>query len=172
MADENLELTWGRVHSEETLQRLAEVPDVYARHAMAAMLEASLLLEREVKDRAPTGVGGAAGLRGSIAAMTPFMDGDTLSGGVSTSSPYVEPVELGSKPHFPPIRPLMDWVKAKLNEKDPKEAYGIALCIARKISWHGTEGKFFFKAALENSQSKVEAIFDSAIEKTLNGGAE
>ena len=154
----------------DALAALARYPERYARELTAAMLEAGLLLEREVKELAPVGVGGAAGLRGSIAAMPPHMDGDTLTGGVGTSAPYAVPVELGTRPHFPPVQPLADWVRAKLGESDPVAARSIAYCIARKIAAHGTEGQHIFQRALDAAQERVGGMFDRAVERTLNDG--
>lgn len=151
-----------------SLDRLAAYPERYAFEAQAAMLQASLLLEREVKDLTPVGVYGAAGLRGSIAAMPPRMEGDTITGGVSTSCPYALPVELGSKPHFPPVQPLEDWVRAKLGESDPDVARGIAFCIARKIAAHGTKGQHMFQRALDASKDQIAAFFNAAVENALN----
>lgn len=152
------------------LEALARFPEVYARESMAAMLEAGLLLEREAKDNAPVGVMGAAGYRGGIAALVPYMDGDILTGGLGTSCPYALPVELGSRPHFPPVQPLADWVRAKLGEKDPGEARSIAFCIARKIAAHGTKGQHVFKRALEAGEERIQAAFDKAVERTLAQG--
>lgn len=165
--DFNVNVSLG--HSEEVLKRLAQVPELLAHNLTAAMLEAELLLEREAKTRAPVGLSGAAGLRGSIAAIPPFMDGDTLTGGIGTSAPYAVPVELGSKPHFPPVQPLADWVTAKLGVGDAAEARGIAFCIARKIAAHGTKGQHFFKAALNDNEPAIKAMFDKAVTSTLEG---
>ncbi len=165
LIDLNIELPEGG-----TLEALARLPEVYAREATAAMLETGLLLEREAKERAPVGVMGAAGYRGSIAALPPYMDGGTLTGGLGTSCPYAVSVELGSRPHFPPVQPLADWVRAKLGEKDPGEARAIAFCIARKIAAHGTEGRHVFKDALDASEKRIHAAFEGAVERTLSQG--
>lgn len=152
------------------LEALARFPELYGANVMAAMLETGLLLEREAKMIAPVGVFGAAGYRGSIAALVPYMDGDTLIGGLGTSCPYAEPVELGTRPHFPPVQPIADWVRAKLGETDPGAARSIAFCIARKIAAQGTEGQHVFKRARETSKDRIQAAFDGAVERTLAQG--
>lgn len=162
-----IDLTLTVPQGDMAAQALASYPERYAREATAAMLESSLLLEREVKDAAPVGVGGAGGLRGSIAGIPPHMDGETLTGGVGSNSPYAVPVELGSRPHFPPVQPLEDWVRAKLGEHDPDAARGIAFCIARKIAAHGTEGRFFFEQTLETNRDQIAGIFDGAVQRAL-----
>lgn len=158
--------------SDAALAALEQYPERYARELTAAMLEAGLLLEREIKERAPVGVGGAAGYRGSIAAIPPYMNGDILTGGVGTSAPYAVPVELGTRPYFPLVQPIADWVRAKLGEKDPVAARSVAYCIARKIAAHGTEGQHVFKRALDAAQEQLAGIFNRAVEKTLQGGGE
>jgi len=166
-----IELTVNIPQEGNSLERLAAYPERYAQEVPAAMLQAGLLLEREVKELTPVGVYGGAGLRGSIAAMPPQMNGDTTTGGVSTACPYALPVELGSKPHFPPVQPLADWVRAKLGMSDPGMARQIAFCIARKISKHGTKGVHMFQQALDATQEQIAAMFNAAIERALEGAA-
>ena len=168
MSDISLDLSLS--DSAAALAALERYPERYARELAAAMLEAGLLLEREAKEQAPVGVLGAAGYRGSIAAMPPRMEGDALSGGIGTSCPYAVPVELGSRPHFPPVQPLADWVRAKFGEQDPQAARAIAFCIARKIAAHGTKGQHVFQRALDSSQDRLVACFDQAVERTLQEG--
>ena len=46
----------------------------------------------------------------------------------------------GRKPGtFPPIEPILDWVRGKLGISDEKEARSVAFVIARKISQSGTD---------------------------------
>lgn len=165
-----ISLEFSLADSKAALAALEQYPERFARELTAAMLEAGLLLEREAKEAAPVGVMGAAGYRGSIAAMPPRMDGDTLTGGIGTSCPYAVPVELGTRPHFPPVQPLADWVRAKLGEHDPQAARAIAFCIARKIAAHGTEGQHVFQRALDAAEEGIRAAFDNAVERTLIQG--
>jgi len=46
----------------------------------AAMWESEFLIEREVKEKTPVGVGGGGGLRGSIAAQSPEVSSDIVLG--------------------------------------------------------------------------------------------
>ena len=62
-----------------------------------AIIKATALLEREVKERTPFGVTGL--LRQSIAAQKPYRSGvDNMIGVVSSPLDYVVCVELGTKP--------------------------------------------------------------------------
>lgn len=126
----------------------------------AATDEAALLLQREVNDRTPVGVGGGGGLRGSLSNETTRLS-DGVVGLVGATAMHAEPVELGTQPHFPPPHALEDWVKAKFDPPD-EEISGIAYAIARKISRVGTKGAFMFRDALKAAEPAVRRIFDEA----------
>lgn len=121
-------------------------------------LEAELLLEREVKELTPVGVGAGGGLKGSIAAREPRVLAEAVIGEVGTPLIYAVPVELGSRPHFPPVQPLADWAQAKLGVP-AAEARGVGFAIARKIARVGTEGAFMFKRAFDANRRQVERIY-------------
>ena len=126
--------------------------------------EVDLLLEREVKERTPVGVG--ASLRASIFSEERAL-ADNVIGEVGTPMNYAIPVELGSKPHFPPIEPLKDWVRQKLNV--PAEEVGqVAFLIARKISKQGTKGAHMFRDAFVANRAQVERMYDEAQTRIVN----
>lgn len=136
-------------------------PDVVRGELVTAATEASLLLEREVKEGTPTGVGAGGGLRGSIAAREPRVLGDNVIGEVGTPLNYAVPVELGTRPHFPPVQPLADWAEFKLGV--PREEAGtVGFLIARKIAREGTEGAFMFQRAFDANEPQVQRIFEGA----------
>lgn len=101
-------------------------PKIVTEELTAATWEASLLLEREVKENTPTGVGGGGGLKGSISAREPQVLSDNVIGMVGTPLAHAVPVELGTRPHFPPVQPLADWAEHKLG-LSPAEAQGLHL---------------------------------------------
>jgi len=67
---------------------------------------------------------------------------------IYTNVNYAQPVEFGSKPHFPPIAPLSDWSRKKLG-------LDLGYVIARKISQEGTPAKPFMFPALEAERSNA-----------------
>ncbi|MHC8492791.1 hypothetical protein ACTU44_08760 [Thalassospira sp. SM2505] len=136
-------------------------PKIVTEELTAATWQASLLLEREVKENTPTGVGGGGGLKGSISAREPEVLSDNVIGMVGTPLDYAVPVELGTRPHFPPVQPLADWAEHKLG-LSPAEAQGAAFAIARKISRTGTKGAHMFERAFEDNDLQVQRIFDRA----------
>lgn len=139
-----------------------KAPELVARELTAAVTEAQLLLTREVKESTPAAATGS--LRSSIHADDPIRLADSILGVVGTSSAHALPVELGTKPHFPPIKPLIDWVKATgyFSVKNDAHAAGIAMAIARKISWHGTKGKFMFRNTFVANTHQIQTIFKVA----------
>ncbi len=104
-------------------------------------------MEAEVVKRTPRGVGGAAGLAGSIAGRV-FSYGRVVRGMVGSPLEYSECVEMGTKPHFPPLSPLELWVRRILG-LEGKEARSVAFAIAVKISKEGTKGAKMFEKSFE-----------------------
>ena len=151
-----------QVDGAEQIRALWEqAPDVTREEMSRATWEASLLIEREVKDLTPVGVGGAGGLRGSIAAREPRVLSDTVLGAVGTSVAHALPVELGTKPHFPPVEPLRDWAERKLNIPEDR-SYDVALSIARKIAARGTLAVGMFNRTFVATRAQVEALYSDA----------
>jgi hypothetical protein len=144
------------------LQRLqaqmAQSPNVVREELLTAMTEADLLVEREVKERTPHAHGL---LRDSIRGVETVV-GLGVEGFVGTSLSYVQPVELGTRPHFPPVEALIDWVKVKLGIQSDREARGVAFLIARKIAAKGTKGAEMFAHTLQAVEAQVRAIFSRA----------
>lgn len=142
----------------------AQAPQMVADELRAATLEATQLLEREVKEETPVGIGGGGGLRGSIAAREPVVSGTGVLGVVGTAQPYAVPVELGTRPHFPPVQPLADWAERKLGVP-AAQARDVGFLIARKIARRGTEGAHMFERAFERVRPQVVAIYERAHER-------
>ena len=149
-------------------------PDLAQAELRRAMTEATQYLERETKERTPVGVGGGGGLRGSIHSTVELSSGGrAVLGVVGSPLNYAAPVELGTKPHHPPVEPIEDWVQAKLGLRG-KAARRAAWGIAQKIAVRGTTGKYMFRDALADGEATVRRIFDAArdrIAARVTGGA-
>jgi hypothetical protein len=128
----------------------------------AAVTEGSALLEREAKERTPTS--GAGTLRDSIGALPVTIGGGQVLGGIATSLPYAVPVELGSKPHWAPIEPLVDWVMRRF-AKAGDEARRIARNVQLKIAKKGTKGQFMFRDASEAVKQQFFRMLDAALDR-------
>lgn len=113
-------------------------------------------LEKDVVENTPSGIGGAAGLRGSIHGRVES-DGSRHLGIVSTASPYGEVVEVGRKPgSFPPVAPIARWAQVKLGVS-ADDAESVGLLIARKIYHKGTTGAKMFEKAWNQDRPWVES---------------
>lgn len=148
-----------------------QAPELTRSELITSITEAVLLLEREVIERTPEGIGGAAGLRGGIAAVPPSLSLDTpgeIIGLVVSSAAHTLPIELGTKPHFVPIQPLQDWVEYKLG-LEGKEAKSVAFAISRKIARDGTEGKFMFRDGFNENEAQVQRIIEAALPRIVEG---
>ncbi|MEP9372613.1 HK97 gp10 family phage protein [Mesorhizobium sp. KR1-2] len=151
-----------RLEADGLRRLMTQAPDIVIEELTTGVTEASMLAEREIRERTPTS--GAGTLRESIGAMPVEFAQEVVRGGVATSLPYAVPVETGSKPHMPPISPLVDWVERKLGLRD-KEAQGVAWAIARKIAKQGTQGAFMFRDGFAAVEPQIMAILGAAIER-------
>jgi len=136
-------------------------PEITQTELYKAAMLSTMLLEREIKENTPRGVGAGGGLAGSINSRV-TTPGDAIVGVVGSPLNYAEPVELGSKPHFPPVQAIEDWVNMKLG-KGGKEGRSMAFAIARKISREGTKGAFMFETGLEDNEEQIQGFFDTAV---------
>lgn len=158
-----------RLDGGETLLRaLQQAPDIVNQELVGFAHAAVPYLESEVKDRTPAAHGV---LRASIAGSVGSVASGVL-GVVGTAQPYAVPVELGSKPHFPPVQALEDWVQIKLGARGA-EVRRIAWLVARKIAARGTEGAFMFRDAFAAAQPELTRQFDAAVGRIAQriGGA-
>lgn len=171
------------------LQRAFErAPQLVAEEMLRAMAEADLLLQREAQELTPVGVGGGGGLRGSITRREEPLSGGRILGVVGSPLSYAAAVELGTRPHMPPIEPLIDWVRQKLpagqrvsiktrRSTITKEGAGEAERIARAIQWkiahYGTPAVGMFHRALAANRAQIARIFGAARERIAQrlGGA-
>ena len=138
------------------LERLMrKYPQISKDVRVEKLTEAVMLLEREVKKNTPHGAG-PIHLRDSIHGKV-RVAGKKVIGVVGTPMEHGEPVESGTKPHFPPTGPIQHWVERKLGIHG-KEAASVAFLIARAISKRGTEGAHMFEDAFEDNESKLKRI--------------
>lgn len=84
---------------------------------------------------------------------------DAVFGSVTSALPYALPVELGTKPHTPPIEPLINWVELKLDLYGD-EAEARARAIQRSIARRGTLGRGMAHQALADGRSTIQADFE------------
>lgn len=153
---------------------LQQAPAIAREEMSRSVEEALFLLEREMKENTPVGAHGL--LRGSITHQMrgqALADGMGVAGTVGSPLNYALPVELGTKPHFPPIAPLADWVEKKLGV-DPSRSEHVAYLIARKIAKRGTKGAHYGTRTLDEQAAQVNKIVAAALPRIvarLTGGS-
>lgn len=135
-----------------------EAPSVTRRELLSAMTQSTMLVEREVKEGIPRG---ATGLTAASVTSDAFSTSAGVLGVVASSMATAAFVELGTKPHMPPVAALVPWVRAVLGV-DAKRAPSVAFLIARKIARKGTPAQQPFALALARTQGQVLRMFEDA----------
>ena len=136
-----------------------------------AMAKATEQLRSTAFEETP--VGATAFLRDTIGAQVSVHSQEPVdvSGHVWWQAGYAPAVEHGSRPHWPPIGPLVHWVERKLHVP-PGESYGAARRIQFKIARHGTRGQEFARRSLAQAEPLLERVFREAADRIarLPGG--
>lgn len=107
-----------------------------------AMRQVTLVVTADAKRFAPVDTGR---LRASI---TPEVrqEGTTTMGIVGTNVVYAAAMELGSRPHMPPVKALEVWARR----------HGVsALTVALKIKAKGTKPRFYLRNALDKNERLI-----------------
>ncbi|MBP8980848.1 MAG: hypothetical protein KBG09_06350 [Syntrophobacterales bacterium] len=140
--------------AEKLMQRF---PEAARAVQISRITEALLLAEGAIKEKTPVGAG-PTHLRDTIFHKVQGY-GTPIWGLVSTPAKYGEPVELGTRPHFPPVAPIQHWVEKKLGYSG-KEAKSIAYLIARSIWRRGTKGQKMFSRSFRDLESRIVGILN------------
>ncbi len=122
--------------------------------ALTSSLEAaSTMVSNVMREKASLGATGD--LRASIGfKMTP----ENLLSEIKPSVGYGDAVETGSKPHWPPIAPLIPWA----------EMHGInPYALQRSISVKGTQPHPYIVPTFVETGPEVPPIFDAGIKTAL-----
>ena len=148
-----------------------QYPDeVYAESEKALDLIVSVF-ENAVIPLTPKGVGGQAGLVGSIFGETQKQKGK-LIGIVGTPLQYGEVIEYGRQPgKMPPVNPIALWAEKKLGV-DRNKSKGVAYVIAKNIARRGfksiPDGARMFEKGWENSERTIQTIISGIPQKVLD----
>lgn len=120
---------------------MQRIKDTAQNEFTTATRRATFILHRDVVLRTPFAFGT---LRNSILPET-LSTTQGIIGHVTTAVRYALPVETGSRPHWPPIEPLILWVKRKLAGKGSMmqlEAKDTARIQRRDVQIGLAKGKF------------------------------
>ncbi len=147
---------------------LKRAPDIAQAVMMEAQVRATTQLHRGLTAKGVQPEGSTGNLAKSIGFRQEWRDNAAI-GEVSTSSPYAFYVEVGTKPHTPPIQPLIDWALAVLPGVDEEqEAKRAAFAIAWKITKRGTKPNPIWKRTWEREKPVIEGIFEYVPEHILD----
>lgn len=151
-----------------------QAPELTQRELLRAVTEADLLVQGELQQTLPMGAGGrhGAGLVGGVHHEESLVAEGVL-GMVSESQPYGEYVEVGTKPHKPPIQPLMDWIEAVIGLRD-KDAKSMAFAIRNTIGKRGTHAQRTWQNTYNKLLPKIQQLLTDAVDRVRNqlaGGA-
>lgn len=122
--------------------------------------------EELVKSRTP--VGATANLISGV--FSELQRGPVLSEVISVHGPaaqYAAAVELGARPHMPPIDALVLWVQKKLHVSNEKQALSIAWALAKSIKKRGMQGDQMFEEAFEQLKEEAPDILEREIAEAL-----
>lgn len=86
-------------------------------------------------------------------------------------APYAVAVEVGSRPHWMPIEPLVKWVQVKLGISDQNEAYRVAGAIQKKIATEGTKPTWFMMRLLPKLKAILKEEIKLAMQEDDGGSA-
>jgi HK97 gp10 family phage protein len=126
---------------------LAAGQDTLRDEARKAMTTGLLLLEAEIKKRAPRDTGR---LQGSVH-HTITGSGANLTGRVGPSVAYALFVEKGTRAHYPPIAAISGWAR-----RHGMSPYALARGIARR----GTRAQPFVEPSLQAHRSAIRKLFE------------
>lgn len=140
----------------------AAAPGIVLDEVTRAVGSSMAYLHREVVDGTPKDLGT---LRGAfIYDVTRSELLDAVFGDLTNPITYALPVEMGTKPHYPPLEPLIGWVERKM-DLFGDEAEARARAIQRKIGRFGSPGYGMVRFAWIDGQSTVKAEFAEAAQR-------
>ncbi|MCH2092724.1 MAG: hypothetical protein MK141_14265 [Pseudoxanthomonas sp.] len=145
-------------------------PQIVGEELYRAAVESDLYFKGELQQQLPRGAGGlsgGAGLVGSIFTEEQLL-ADNVIGITASALPHAEYVEVGTRPHFPPLQPLEDWVQAKLGITEDSERRSVAFLIARKISRVGTKGDGTWARVAEAGEPEVMRRYAEGVDRVLD----
>jgi len=151
-----------------------QAPELTQRELLRAVTEADVLVQGELQQHLPMGAGGrsGSGLVGGVHHEESLV-ADGVLGMVAESQPYGAYVEVGTKPHKPPIQPLMDWIEAVIGLRE-KEAKSMAFAIRNTIGKRGTHAQPVWQQTYNKMLPKIQQLLTDAVQRVrdqLAGGA-
>jgi phage gpG-like protein len=137
---------------EEQARMTQIVADLHGEPFLQGMRNATLLVTRDAKRYAPVDTGR---LRASITPEVRVSGPTTVQGIVGSNVSYAPFVELGTKPHWPPVGALATWARRHGT---------VAYLVARAISRRGTKAVKYLERAFTENISRIVGYLDAAVQ--------
>lgn len=138
---------------------LALNPELRARTVRGLRSAARLLQGAVTQEITRVGAVNLGQLRDSVS-VTNVEDGAD----VTVDAPHAAPIEEGTRPFRPPLRPLTLWAMRKFSV-DEGEARRIARAVAAKIEKHGIEPRWFFRTAIADSEDAMRRAIEYEVRR-------
>lgn len=141
----------------ETKRKMEQVIfELKGKELMGAMQYSVLLVLRQSKQNAPVNTGQLQNSITGVIENNPF--NNSIQGIVGTNVNYAIHMEMGTRPHKPPVSALKLWAKRKgLNP----------FIIARVISKKGVKGRRGFQRAYESNLHTIQGIFNNKVKSIV-----
>jgi len=155
-----------------------KIKDLHGAEMLMAIRTATLMVQRDAKINAPSNTGR---LRASIVPSVTSRE-DVIEGVVGSNVTYAPYVEFGTKPHWPPLAPIMRWVHLKKMAgtysvktkrrtggagRQRSEDYIVAKWIQRAIAEHGTKPQKYLEKAFEKNVPRIQQMFDITVQRVI-----
>ncbi len=139
----------------ETEKRMERIEtDLSGDPMLNAMGKATMMVTASAKRFAPVDTGR---LRASITPEVRSTPTEVI-GVVGSNVKYAPYVELGTKPHWPPISALEVWARRHGTS---------AFLVARAIARRGTKAHRFLQQAFEQNQARIVALFEQTVKQIV-----
>ena len=142
----------------------AQAPEIVLQELETATGSALAYLQSETAERTPTDLGTLRGAFVPAVYVSPGLD--AVFSELANPLPYALPVEMGTRPHYPPLEPLVGWVERKL-QLFGDEAESAARAIQHKIGLVGSPGAGMAHFALLDGRSTVEQEYRDALTRAM-----
>lgn len=144
------------VGAEIVIKNMNRIADgVSGQGLVPPMRQSTLIVTSEAKRLAPVDAGR---LRSTIAPEV-NVSGGKIEGIVGTPVKYAPFMELGTRPHYPPLAALQVWAR-----RHNVSARAVQLAIGK----YGLKPRRFLQGAFENNTAKINQIFNDYVKDLTN----
>lgn len=142
----------GLVETRAEMHRVAT--SLVGKPMMDGIHAASLMVLRDAKINVPVDTGQ---LKSSLIADVKVQS-NVVMGVVGSNKSYAPYVELGTKPHFPPLAALEVWAKRHGTT---------AVAVAKGIAAHGTKPKRYLQNAFDSNLDAIKKLIGDVVSKIV-----